>query len=181
MLLATITRQVCDICQDDGRTVDGTVLSIGIDGKNHEADICTKHRTIITDRLHPFFSRLRPITLPTAPKQRASPKRSRRRKHDRECPTCHGFFSAQGLRVHVENCQGVQEHVCPECNQSFGRVSDLDRHVARSHDEAPVPVEKKLQCPHCDASYAHPKRLANHMALEHPLQGLPDVPQPQEV
>lgn len=166
--MATITRKVCDLCQQDGELADAQSTQIGLGGLNHEADLCSNHKSKLMSALEPF---LRVVRLKEEVKTRkAYPPRQRI-----PCPNCGVSFTAQGLANHTPTCTGshasLVEYYCdvPDCGMHFPRAQSLGSHRFRRHG---VRKEEVLSCRQCPQSFTAEERLSAHIEKEHSMNAV---------
>ncbi|KAF9204701.1 hypothetical protein CPC16_011187 [Podila verticillata] len=93
-------------------------------------------------------------------------------KKAKKAPTTHAcnfegcdkvFDRKSNLGSHLATHYNVRQHHCPECDSSFLRIYDLDRHI-RSHTK-----EIKYPCTHkgCIKGYGRSDQLKRHLEKNH--------------
>ncbi|KAJ5120908.1 uncharacterized protein N7515_010296 [Penicillium bovifimosum] len=86
-----------------------------------------------------------------------------------KCPKCGAMFTRRSnCKEHqkMHNPQWKHNHPCDDCPKTFGRSSDLKRHMKTVHLG-----HRKYSCDSCDARFSRQDSLARHMCADKTRNG----------
>lgn len=103
----------------------------------------------------------------TPAKKRKNTKTAKKAKETKlfQCPLCdHVSKRRYNLSTHIKTHDKarVKEFDCTQCNKSFDRRHDRDRHLATVHRG-----EKSYTCDHCTAHFSRSDALDRHLIQKH--------------
>ncbi|KAG0093499.1 hypothetical protein BGZ93_007557 [Podila epicladia] len=141
------------------------------------APVKTEFASVKIEQFDPNFksvikSHIQNDALQAKRKTEDEPEMPKKAKKAKKLPTAHPctfegcsrvFDRKSNLGSHLATHYNVREHHCNECDSSFLRVYDLDRHI-RSHTK-----EIKYPCTHkgCTKGYGRSDQLKRHLEKNH--------------